>query len=59
MQDLDQEHGDQCCPDLDLECIGGGSDEGVRAGAKIDLYDVLGLYWGWQVQPLPGAECFS
>src|SRR5215469_1525101 len=23
------------------------------------LYDVLGLYWGWKVQPLPGAERVS
>jgi len=23
------------------------------------LYDVLGLYWGWKVQPLPGAESIS
>jgi RNA-directed DNA polymerase len=23
------------------------------------LYDVLGLYWDWKLQPLVGAECFS
>ncbi len=23
------------------------------------IYGVLGLYWHWKVQPLPGVECFS
>src|ERR1039458_336252 len=29
---------------------------GWRRWSNEYLYDVLGLYWGWKVQPLPGAE---
>jgi RNA-directed DNA polymerase len=32
---------------------------GWRRWSNEYLYDVLGLYWDWKVQPLPGAECFS
>jgi RNA-directed DNA polymerase len=29
---------------------------GWRRWSSAYLYDVLGLYWGWKLQPLPGAE---
>ena len=32
---------------------------GWRRWSNEYLYGVLGLYWDWKVQPLPGAECFS
>jgi hypothetical protein len=32
---------------------------GWRRWSNEYLYGVLGLYWDWKVQPLPGAGCFS
>ena len=32
---------------------------GWRRWSNEYLYGVLGLYWDWKVQPLPGAEYFS
>ena len=32
---------------------------GWRRWSNEYLYGVLGLYWDWKVQPLPGAQCFS
>jgi len=32
---------------------------GWRRWSNEYLYDVLGLYWGWKVQPLPRAAAFS
>jgi hypothetical protein len=29
---------------------------GWRRWSSAYLYDVLGLYWGWKLQPLPGVE---
>ena len=31
---------------------------GWRRWSSEYLYDVLGLYWGWRLQPLPGVEGF-
>jgi group II intron reverse transcriptase/maturase len=32
---------------------------GWRRWSNEYLYDVLGLFWGWKVRPLPNAEAFS
>ena len=32
------------------------SSVGWRRWSNEYLYDVLGLYWGWKIQPLPGLE---
>jgi group II intron reverse transcriptase/maturase len=32
---------------------------GWRRWSNEYLYDVLGLYWGWNLRPLPSAEAFS
>jgi RNA-directed DNA polymerase len=32
------------------------SSVGWRRWSNEYLYDVLGLYWGWKIQPLPGVE---
>jgi len=32
---------------------------GWRRWSNEYLYGVLGLYWDWKIQPLPGAECLS
>jgi hypothetical protein len=32
---------------------------GGRRWSNAYLYDVLGLYWDWKVQPLPSAEAFA
>jgi hypothetical protein len=32
------------------------SSVGWRRWSNEYLYDVLGLYWGWKVRPLPGVE---
>jgi len=34
------------------------SSVGWRRWSNEYLYDVLGLYWDWKIQPLPGAESF-
>jgi RNA-directed DNA polymerase len=35
------------------------SSVGWRRWSNEYLYDVLGLYWDWKIQPLPGAETFE
>jgi RNA-directed DNA polymerase len=34
------------------------SSVGWRRWSNEYLYDVLGLYWDWKIQPLPGVESF-
>jgi group II intron reverse transcriptase/maturase len=35
------------------------SSVGWRRWSNEYLYDVLGLYWDWKIQPLPGVETFE
>jgi RNA-directed DNA polymerase len=35
------------------------SSVGWRRWSNEYLYDVLGLYWDWKIQPLPGVETFQ
>ena len=35
------------------------SSVGWRRWSNEYLYDVLGLYWGWKIEPLPGVESLS
>jgi RNA-directed DNA polymerase len=35
------------------------SSVGWRRWSNEYLYDVLGLYWDWKIQPLPGVEIFE
>ncbi len=35
------------------------SSVGWRRWSNEYLYDVLGLYWDWEIQPLPGVETFE
>jgi RNA-directed DNA polymerase len=35
------------------------SSVGWRRWSNEYLYDVLGLYWDWKIQPLAGVEIFE
>ncbi|MCZ7591449.1 MAG: hypothetical protein M5U15_04515 [Kiritimatiellae bacterium] len=37
LQILDQEYGDQCCPNLDMHRVGGGADEGLDAEILLEV----------------------
>jgi group II intron reverse transcriptase/maturase len=32
---------------------------GWRRWSNVYLYEVLGLFWGWKIHPLPGAEAYA
>jgi len=35
------------------------SDIGWRRWSNVYLYEVLGLFWGWKIHPLPSPEALA